>query len=149
MVEKPPDFAARKVSVDDQAGLAADQIGMTSALQFVAETRRSAILPDDRIVNRRAGTAVPDHGRLPLVGDTDGSDIFGFQAGLGQGCTGNFELAGPNLTWVMLDPSGLWEDLFEFLLGHPAHRAAVVEQNRPRTGRTLIQSQNDGHNCMN
>ena len=33
------------------------------------------VLPDDRVVDRLAGLAVPDHGRLALVGDADRRDV--------------------------------------------------------------------------
>ena len=43
-------------------------------LQPLAEVGGAAVLPDDRVVDRLAGLAVPDDRRLALVGDADRGD---------------------------------------------------------------------------
>ena len=43
-------------------------------LELGAVVGGAAVLPDDRAVDRLAGRAVPDDGRLALVGDADGGD---------------------------------------------------------------------------
>ena len=47
-----------------------------------ADAGGAAILPDDRVVDRLAGRAVPDHRGLALVGDADGGDVLRREAGL-------------------------------------------------------------------
>ena len=51
-------------------------------LQPIANRRRDAALPDDGVGDRLAGRLVPQHGRLALVGDADGGEVGGGDAGL-------------------------------------------------------------------
>src|SRR5207247_5961102 len=111
---------------------------------LVAEARGPSILPNDGVMERCPSPPIPKHRRFPLIGDTNGHDVAGFQAGVGQRGAGDLELAGPNLTRVMLHPSRLREDLFEFLLSDATDSALVIKDNCAGTGRTLIQSQDDG-----
>ena len=45
----------------------------------------------------------------------------------------------------MLGPAGLWKALFKLFLSDRDHSALAVEQDRPRTGRTLIESECVSH----
>ena len=47
-----------------------------SRLQLIAEVGRAPVLPDDRVVDRLAGVAIPHDRRLALVGDADRGDSF-------------------------------------------------------------------------
>ena len=81
VVEDPADLAAGEIRVDEQAGLALDQRrSCPSRLQPLAELGGAPILPDDGVVDRLAGLAVPDDRRLALVGDADGGDVARPQA---------------------------------------------------------------------
>ena len=139
MVQQPADLAAGEVGVNDQARLARDQVAVAGALEIVAEPGRPAVLPDDGVMDGLAGPAVPDDRRLALIGDADGGDVSGPQSGAGQRRPGDFELAGPNLQRVMLDPAGLGKVLGKLLLGAGADCPRVIKQDRARTRRALIQ----------
>src|SRR5512134_1094856 len=65
------------------------------------------ILPDNGGMDRRAGGAVPEDGRLPLVGDANGVDGGRADAGIGQGRGDDREAGRPDRVRVMLDPAGL------------------------------------------
>ena len=65
-----------EVGVDEQAGLRLDRLAGAVGFEPLAEVRGAAILPDDRVVDRLAGLAVPDDGRFALVGDADGGDVL-------------------------------------------------------------------------
>ena len=43
----------------------------------IAEIRGAAVLPDDGVVDRLAGGAVPEHRGLALIGDADAGDVSG------------------------------------------------------------------------
>jgi hypothetical protein len=43
--------------------------------QLGAQRLGAAVLPDDGVVDRLAGAAVPQHRGLALVGDADGGDV--------------------------------------------------------------------------
>ena len=74
------DLGAGEVGVDHEAGAFADEGFVAVALQAIAEIRGAAVLPDDRVVDRLAGLAVPDDGGLALVGDADGGDVVAADA---------------------------------------------------------------------
>ena len=58
---------------------------MSSCLQFLADAGSSAILPNDGAVNGHAGHPVPNHGRLPLIGDADRCNFRGLNTCLFDG----------------------------------------------------------------
>ena len=76
VVEDPRDLGAGKVGVDDQARAFPDQVLMAVAFQAIADIRGPAVLPDDGVVDRLAGLAIPDHGGLALVRDADAGDVL-------------------------------------------------------------------------
>ncbi len=43
-------------------------------LELAAARSGAAILPDDGIVDGRAGAPIPENGGLALIGDADGGD---------------------------------------------------------------------------
>ena len=94
VVEHPGDLGAGEVGVDDQAGLARGSSGSRpSRLQprrRAAAVRRSC--QTMALWIGCAGRAVPDHGGLALVGDADGGDVAGGEAGARQGLAGDGEL---------------------------------------------------------
>ena len=90
--------------------------------QLVAVGRGTSILPDDRMMQRFAGGTVPEDDRLPLVGDPQAGDLVGLDAGILDGALDDLDLFRPDLVGIMLDPTGLREELFEFGLGDATHR---------------------------
>ena len=95
VVENPADLAAREVGVDEQPGLLLDQRPGAVRLQPLAEVRGPPILPDDGVVDRLAGLAIPDDGRLALVGDADGGDVLGRQTRAPERLDGDADLRSP------------------------------------------------------
>ena len=86
-----------------------------------------------------AGVLVPHDGGLTLVGDADGGDVRGGDAQVLHGLLRHFQLGGPDLLGVMLDPAGLGEELGELLLGHTAHLALFIEQDAAVAGGARVQ----------
>src|SRR5256885_2799514 len=121
---------------------------MACPLQFLAKSGRSTVLPDNRVVDRLAGPAVPNHRGLALVRDADGRDLASTQPRLGQCRAGDRDLRAPNFARIMLHPTGLWEELLELPLRDGADRAGVVKDDGTGTGRSLVQCQDDGHTCL-
>src|SRR5436190_6680220 len=148
MVEQPIDFAARKVSVNYQAGFAANQAAMTGPFQLIAKVGSAAILPNNSVVNGVSGSAIPDHRGFTLIGHTDGGNISCFQSGFSQHFSGDSQLAGPNLERIVLDPSGLGKNLPKLLLSNGTNRPAMFKKDCTRAGCALVQCQNYRHiNC--
>src|SRR5262249_11457922 len=102
---------------------------MAGALEVVAEFRRAAVLPDNRVAVRFTVAAIPENGRLALVRHADGRDVFGLQLCFRQDGAGDFELAGPDFTWIVFDPARLGKNLLKLLLRDATNRAAVIEKN--------------------
>ena len=66
-----------------------DRFEMALLLELIAELRRAPVLPDDGVVDRTAGAALPDDGGLALVGDADGRHVRGREAGAAQRLRGH------------------------------------------------------------
>ena len=69
VLQDPLDLAAGEVGGRRQPGLAPDHVAAAVAVQRGGDPVGAGVLPDDRVVERPAGLAVPHHGRLALVGD--------------------------------------------------------------------------------
>ena len=144
VVEEPGDLGCREVGVEQQAGALAHQFLMSGARQRRAGFMRAAILPDDRIVDRLAGLAVPDDRGFALVGDADRRDILGRDAGARHRGARGRDRRGPDPLRIMLDPAGLRKDLRKFELREADRRQRRVEQKCARRGRPLIDRQQMG-----
>jgi hypothetical protein len=114
---------------------------MPVLLQLGAVIGRAAVLPDDGVVHRLAGGAVPHHRGLALVGDADAGDAAGIEPGLGQRATAYFNRGPPDLLGVVLDPAGLGKDLRQFLLCRRGWPARGIEDNGARAGGALVDGQ--------
>src|SRR5262249_60702643 len=99
-------------------------------LQLVAHEGRAPALPDDGVVNRLSARAIPYDGRLALVGDADGGDVFGSDADLRERLARAVELRTPDVFGVVFNPTRPWKDLREFLLRDARDASLSVEQYR-------------------
>ena len=77
MIEQPADFQAAEIGAERQAGLGAKAVGTAFAGKFGNVVIDAGVLPDQRVGHGLAGFAVPQDGRLTLVGDADGRQIGG------------------------------------------------------------------------
>src|ERR1700737_1885576 len=73
-VERPTDLRSGKIGVDDQPGAVCDSFREPRRTPLLAQFCRPAVLPDDRIMDRTTGRALPQNRRLALVGDADRGD---------------------------------------------------------------------------
>ena len=83
-IENPGAFRPGEIGIEQQARARSDQRLLPRALQFRANIGGAAILPDDRLVDRLAGLAIPDERRFALIGDADRDDIARRRLGLPQ-----------------------------------------------------------------
>src|SRR6266852_9255490 len=102
IVEDPADLAGGEIRVDEQAGLGLDRFSGALRLQALAIIGGPAILPDDRVVNRRASLAVPDDRRLALIRDADGGEVLRANVGASERLDGDADLRRPDFLWVVL-----------------------------------------------
>ncbi len=138
VLEDPLDLAAGEVRCGRQSRLVADQIALAAGIERRGDLVGASVLPDDRVVVGLAGALVPYDGRLALVGDADGGEIVGGDAGLAHRSGDDLLRALPDLAGIVLDPAGLRHDLLvlELVLGDLV--TVVVKDHEARAGRALV-----------
>ncbi len=148
VIEQPGDLGGGEIRIEQQPGLVADGRRFARRPQRGAVLRGAAVLPDDGVVDRPAGRALPDDRGLALVGDADGGHILGREPGLGHGVAHRRDDARPDLLRIVLDPAGLRIDLPQLLLGARDRRERAIEHDGARRGRALIDGDDVGHGAM-
>src|SRR3954469_10858228 len=116
VVEDPADLRPREVGRQWQADLLLEAGLAAVARQLVDDLVRARVLPDERVVDRLAGVAVPHHRGLALVGDAQPGDVVGARPGRTQRLVEDLLATGPDLLGVVLDPTRLGIDLLVLLL---------------------------------
>ena len=142
VVEQPGDLGGREVGVDHEPGLGLDRGLQAVGLEPVAVRRRAPVLPDDGVVDRRAGLAVPDDRGFALVGDADPGERAGLEPGLGERAPDDRQGVAPDVLGVVLDPARLRVVLREFPLRLAERPAAPVEQHGAAASGALVDRQN-------
>jgi hypothetical protein len=144
-VEQPGELGGREIRVEHQTGLVAHRRCPAAPLQPRTRGGGAPVLPDDRVMHRLAGLALPHDGGLALVGDAERRNIGRFQSGLGERAPGDPQLRAPDVLRVMLNPARVREDLAEFLLRRGAYAAVLGEDYRAGAGGALIEGQDVFH----
>ena len=141
VLEDPLNLAAGEVRRRRQTGLAADDVAVAFAFQRRGDAVGAGVLPHDGVVDGLARGLVPDDGGLALVGDADGVDVAGVQRRRAQRLRDDRADVVPHLDGVVLNPTGAREDLLVLLLPDGHDGARVVEDDRARARRALIDCQ--------
>ena len=142
VVEDPLDLRPREVGRERQADLRAQAVLAAVLGELVDDHVGPRVLPDDRVVNGLAGVPVPDDSGLALVGDADGREVRGGDAGLVERAADDFLAARPDLRRVVLDPARLGVDLLVLLLVDGDHLPAMIEDHEAGAGRALVEGAN-------
>jgi hypothetical protein len=122
-----------------QADFAAQSVHALLAGELAHELGRARVLPHDRVVQGAPGAALPQHGRLALVGDAEGGDLLGRDARVSECCVDHLARSLPDLRGVVLDPPGPRVDLRVLAPGHRDDLARAVEHDQPRARRALVE----------
>ena len=139
MVQYPTDFRSREIRVDQQTRLAPYLLLGAAPLQVTAGVGRSAILPDDGVIDRLAGVSIPDENRLALVGDADGGYVLRANAGLFEQLSHRPQLRTQDVGRVLFDPPGVRVNLPDIPLRLCRRLALPVEQHGAGAGRSLVE----------
>jgi quinoprotein glucose dehydrogenase len=99
----------------------------------------ACVLPDDRVVPRAARSWVPHHGRLALIGHTDGRQVAPGQTRRAKGAGNDFVDARGNLGGIVFDPSRFRQDLLVFELPPGYLCAGRIEHHEARAGGSLVE----------
>src|SRR5690606_14126247 len=149
LVEEPLDLRAREIGVEHQPGLAGEKLLLAGPFQPLADAGGPPVLPDDGVVDRLAGGAVPDDRRLALIGDPDGGNVAGGDAALPDGGLDRPQAGCPYFVWNMLHPSRGGEMLGEFHFPDADDLLPVVEDHGSARGGSLVDRQYvSGHSEM-
>src|SRR4029453_8098191 len=101
----------REVGCDRQPVLEPEAILAAVLRQLGADLVGTRVLPDDRVEDRLAAVAVPDHSGLALVGDPERRDVLGAGPGFAQDAVHHLARALPDLGRVVLYHPWLRVDL--------------------------------------
>ena len=142
-IEDPCDFCARKIRIDDQAGLGRYRGLVALGLQSGADVGGAAVLPDDGAVHGPPGSAIPYDRGLALVGDADRGDVLGLQPRLLQRVAAGHHRRGPDVLGLMLDPPRGRKMLREFLLRRGGDRNIAAKHDGARGRGALIDGQHE------
>ena len=129
----PVKFCCRKISIYYKSRLLAKLIGQPLFHKCVAEFACSSALPYDGITDRITRVFVPDDCCLPLVGNSNGGNLFRHGAGFTHCLNANTELRRPYLIGIMLNPAGFRKNLCEFFLCYRNDLSFPVKKNRSVT----------------
>ena len=138
MIEEPGNFRTRKIRIKQEPGALHDRRLAAGLSQRGAHIGCAAVLPDDRVVDRPPGRAVPHDRGLALVGDPDRGDIAGVGAGFRHRGVRRCDHARPDLLRIVLDQPRRRIDLAELLLRGRDRRERGIEQDGAGRGRALI-----------
>jgi hypothetical protein len=86
IIKDPFHFGSREIGVNNQSRFPADHFGMTFFFQFVTVIGSAPILPNNGIIYRLPGFAIPYDRGFPLVGNTNarnGCSVY-------TGCSNSF-----------------------------------------------------------
>src|SRR5262249_57675620 len=75
VVKQPGDLACGKIGIEQKSRFGGNVRFMTGAPQRIAIIRGAPILPDDRVVDRLAALAVPDHRGFPLIWNSQSTHV--------------------------------------------------------------------------
>lgn len=113
--------------------------------QRIAEGRRSAVLPNNCVVNRLACFSVPDQSRFALISNAERSNVAGFQIHLSERVDSCPDLRLPDLQRIMLDPPVVRKDLCILPLAQRDNTAVTIKDNTSAAGCALVKGENECH----
>ena len=142
IVEQPRDLRRGKIGIEQKPRPFRDKAFEALRLELGAMRRGAAILPDDGVVDRLAGLAIPDQRRFPLIGDADASQVRGVAVRFAQRLAPRLQHASPDVLGIVLDPSLPRENLGEFPLRHRDRRSVGAEDDGASRCRALIDDEN-------
>ena len=125
--------------VDQKAGLFAYLLFPAIGAQLLAQRRRPAALPDDRVIHGAARFLFPDDRRLALVGDADGGDVLHLHAAHFHGLLQRGDLGVQDVLGVVLHPARLGIVLLELDGMGGQDSPGFVKDDSPAGRGSLIQ----------
>ena len=131
MIQNPRHLGRGKIRINQKTRTRIDILFQRRIGFFQIMTQRgcAAVLPDNRVIDRLTGFAIPNHGRFTLVGDADCRHLLDIHPTKGLFADGNHGF--PQIFRVMFDPAIIGEMLWEFLLCDGNGTAIFIKDNCP------------------
>ena len=148
VLQYPAQFRAREIRIEQQPRALGHHRLVPRLAQLRAVLGGAPVLPDDGAVNGLPGMAIPDHGRLALIGDADGSHIGDIQPRLLDHRAAGARRGRPQIARLMLDPARLREMLVELFLCHGPDPHLRIEQDRAARRGALVDGEDMGHGSV-
>ena len=143
-MQNPAQLGGREIRINQQPGLGRYRGFMPGVFQLGAVVSGTAVLPNNRRMDRCASLRIPHQGGFTLIGDADSRHITGTQTALLERLTADLESTQPQLFAVMFNPAILREVLLELLLRTGHGQPLGTEDNCPAAGGALV----DGKQVM-
>ncbi len=138
VVQQPAQLQRAEIAGQRQAGLGTETVLAAVSRVIRHQGIGSRILPDQGVVNRLARGAVPQQGRLALIGDADGGEVAPRQSGAAQRLGDHRLGVAPDFDRIVFHPAGHGIDLPVLVLRHGDGIAGTVEHDEAGAGRALV-----------
>ena len=138
VVEDPLNLRTGEVGRQSKATNLTEAIGAFVTFKFLDDVGGTHVLPDNRVVDGLTGVLIPHDGGFTLVGDADGGQLVTVNFRLLQRISDDLTRGIPDLDRVVLNPTGVREDLGEFLLPDRDNLTGVIEDDCSGRSRTLV-----------
>ena len=99
-------------------------------------------------MDRTARATLPHDGRLALVRDADRGDVGRIESRACEGFAPDRDRRGEDLLGIMLDMGRRGIELSYLAVGASADDARLVENDRARARRPLVERQDGGHSVL-
>ena len=138
VVQQPGCLRTAEVGGQGKTGPVSEPVDATFPGQILAYPVGPGVLPDDGIGQWPAALAVPHHGCLSLVGDTDPHQVPDCHSSRAQRLAHHRLNSGKDLPGVMFHPPRTRKDLPEFPVSRRHHCSGTVEDHESGAGGSLI-----------
>ena len=138
MVEQPFELEAGEIARERQAGLSPQAILAAVAGERGDERVDPRVLPDERVVERAPGAAVPQERGLALIRDADRREVGGRKPLRRERVGDDGFRIPPDLLGIVLDMARRRIDLGVLALRHRHHGAVAIEDDEARARRALV-----------
>src|SRR5207248_2371467 len=116
--------------------------------QSLADGSTCTALPDDGGMDRTARRTLPHDGRLALVRNADRGDLARIESRTGQGFAPDRDGRGEDLLGIVLDVGRRGIELSYLAVGASPDGAGLVQDDRARARRPLVERQDRGHSVL-
>ena len=139
LVEEPHELRSGKIGVDDESGPVADQVGEAKGPQLAAYVGRTPTLPYDCVIYRLASRPLPYDRRFALVRDSDRRNLIAFYCDASMAPLAAASWLPHISSGSCSTQPGLGKICVKGICLCPITTPRLVEENRSRRGRPLIQ----------